>query len=80
MKQKRKRARLQRRNLLVTISGLLLYLLSIFAPVGIVLTIFVIINGRLPRHISIVEFTILAIAMLIIIPVWLWHKRLKNGK
>ncbi len=58
--------------------SLVLYVLSIYAPIGLVISVFIMINRDLPRHISMVEYAFLALAMLLVVPVYLWRKKIKK--
>lgn len=77
MEKNRKLTKLQKEDWLLFLSGLLLYVLLIFASIGAVLSILIIINGRLPQHISLFEYLMLILAVLLAGPVFLWHKRLR---
>lgn len=78
MRKIRNSVNLQKSNWLLLLSSLLLYFLSIFASVGVGLLILIIINGGLPKHISLFEFAMLGIAVLTIVPVYFWHKSLRK--
>lgn len=78
MIKKRKVENSQKRNWLLLLTSLLLYFLSIFAPIGVGLLILIIVNGNLPKHISLFEFSMLGIAVFAIVPVYFWHKNLRQ--
>lgn len=77
MNQNRKRTEIKK-NWLLLLTSLLLYLLPIYGSIGLVVTILLIVNGRLPTHISTTEYIMLMLALFSIIPVYLWHKRVKS--
>ena len=74
MNQNRERTEIKK-NWLLLLTSLLLYLLPIYGSIGIIVTIFLIVNGRLPTSIATIEYAVLWLAVFSIIPVSLWHKR-----
>jgi len=64
-------------NLMVgfVILSFLFYGLVIFAPFGIYINIYLILNGMLPVNISSMEYLVLTIAMVFVIPVFVFSRR-----